>query len=197
MFGLGFLTFATAIMRVVSVRARLGVAGPDPLDLQLCVSIPFLRLMMVRKIIPYTKDKFITWFMPDNPPPTSQQSMIRPEMRQDRDMEEIWLSRDDELPQLIDISGLLSNGGNSQHVQPSDTNESPETEASRQVASGVEKDANGGRDEKDITITALKPTALRRYGFVSKAVMIDEMPLAWDSKGGEMKQPKEIKRRSL
>ncbi|GJC81045.1 hypothetical protein ColLi_03883 [Colletotrichum liriopes] len=192
--------------------------GADPLDLQLWYALesataftvacmPYARLMMVRKINPYIKRKFTAWVLPSEQQNTSARTMLETSVARDGYAGDRSSVSEYSYPQLADVGRLLFAGDDPQQVMPLDTgtlpNKSPSSRAVEmsRIAEHAADDGDGKdqvRPDKLTIPAAADPEALRRYGFVSNAVIVKVRPVIRDedSKDGSAK-PGEADRRSL
>nr|XP_036587407.1 CFEM domain-containing protein [Colletotrichum truncatum]KAF6798349.1 CFEM domain-containing protein [Colletotrichum truncatum] len=204
-------TFITAVMRVVSVRARLTVVGADPLDLQLWYAleaatafvvacVPFIRLMMVRKIIPFIKAKFVLWFLPSQEPSTSQQTVLEPTSPRNRNSDLVLSFSDQNYLHMVESAEPVSSEDHYKHAVHLGTGPISDEPFPHQglKPSVVAEYATNNKDEKLNIPTTSDPMALRRYGFVINVVDVDARPVMWNTETkSKRSRPLEADRRSL
>ncbi|KAL0942643.1 CFEM domain-containing protein [Colletotrichum truncatum] len=189
-----------------AINAALDVWWPDPLDLQLWYAlesitaftvacVPFIRLMMVRKIIPFVKASFASLCLPVEQRNTSQRTIIRPPPTRDRNLDETSSFSETNMPQITDAGGLIFPREGSQLGVPLQNEGSPSDKVN---SSNVTELNTKGQDNRTLTVSVPNPTALRRYGFVSRAVTVTTNPIAeGEENSGWEKQPQQDDRWSM
>ncbi|KAL0935161.1 CFEM domain-containing protein [Colletotrichum truncatum] len=187
------------------------VTGADPLDLQLWYAleaatafvvacVPFIRLMMVRKIIPFIKAKFVLWFLPSQEPSTSQQTVLEPTSPRNRNSDLVLSFSDQNYLHMVESAEPVSSEDHYKHAVHLGTGPISDEPFPHQglKPSVVAEYATNNKDEKLNIPTTSDPMALRRYGFVINVVDVDARPVMWNTETkSKRSRPLEADRRSL